>query len=422
MVSIANGSENSDLPDFMPAKKVLDLLGIKDATLYSYVARGLIRAVSQPGTRQKLYSRDDVDRLALRSLARSGHGPVAASAMRWGEPIIPSSVTEITAQGPRYRGRLVSELARSRHSFESTVELLWSGVWSDTETVWQSETPPPDYFSLVNGTTKRCPKMHFYEALSMAIHLLAIVEGGNPEVHLGFMVRAARQLMQVAAGAFGYLAAGEMYPTTLGETLAGTVLRTLGHSIDEDARHLVDTALVMSADHELAPSTFSARIAASAGASLHACIIAAIAAFDGARTGIGADLAEDFFHPPASTKSVLAKLSDLREAGKRVPGFNHPLYVAGDPRADYLLARIASMQPPTKRAKLLLEVVEQARHIGIFPSLPVALVGVQFALNLPARSAGALFLLGRLAGWIAHVQEQRLAGYLLRPRAKAPSI
>ncbi|RZJ10182.1 MAG: citrate synthase, partial [Haliea sp.] len=69
---------------------------MRPQTLYAYVSRGWIRSVAQPGQKDKLYSRDDVDRVSKRSAARSGHGAVAASAMNWGEPILPTSITEIT--------------------------------------------------------------------------------------------------------------------------------------------------------------------------------------------------------------------------------------------------------------------------------------------------------------------------------------
>jgi len=52
------------------------------------------------------------------------------------------------------------------------------------------------------------------------------------------------------------------------------------------------------------------------------------------------------------------------------------------------------------------------------PSIEVGLVALSAALGLPERSASALWTLGRTAGWIAHVMEQRLAGFVLRPRAK----
>src|SRR4249920_2203976 len=105
--------------DYLPARDALAILDVKPQTLYAYVSRGWIRSVPQAGTREKLYSRDDVDRVRLRSLARAGHGAAAASAMRWGEPVIHSSITEITPEGARYRGRLATDLARTGHAFEA---------------------------------------------------------------------------------------------------------------------------------------------------------------------------------------------------------------------------------------------------------------------------------------------------------------
>ena len=52
------------------------------------------------------------------------------------------------------------------------------------------------------------------------------------------------------------------------------------------------------------------------------------------------------------------------------------------------------------------------------PTLDLGLVAVAAALGLPPGSAAALFAVGRSAGWIAHVLEQRSAGFLLRPRAR----
>jgi citrate synthase len=52
------------------------------------------------------------------------------------------------------------------------------------------------------------------------------------------------------------------------------------------------------------------------------------------------------------------------------------------------------------------------------PSVDYGLVAVALALGLPPGSATALFVLGRAAGWVAHVLEQREAGFMLRPRAR----
>ena len=91
--------------------EALEVLAVKPATLYTYVSRGLIRKLATPGKRASLYYREDVERMRARHDARAPAGVVAASAVRYGEPIVPTSITEITPDGPRYRNRLATHLA-----------------------------------------------------------------------------------------------------------------------------------------------------------------------------------------------------------------------------------------------------------------------------------------------------------------------
>jgi citrate synthase len=71
------------------------------------------------------------------------------------------------------------------------------------------------------------------------------------------------------------------------------------------------------------------------------------------------------------------------------------------------------------RARRFDALVHAARDVlGLQPTTDLALVALTDALRLPPGSAAALFALGRSAGWVAHVLEQREAGYLLRPRAR----
>ncbi len=100
-----------DIATTTPAKCLQQRVGIlrvKPQTLYSYVSRGLIRRLERPTARTSYYNRQDIPRLKARSLARSGHGPAAASAMHWGEPVLTTAITEITPQGPRYREELAT--------------------------------------------------------------------------------------------------------------------------------------------------------------------------------------------------------------------------------------------------------------------------------------------------------------------------
>src|SRR5689334_10551346 len=102
------------------------LLDVKRETLYAYASRGLIRTVPGEDARSRRYHRGDLDRLRARSRARAGHAAVAAGALRWGEPVLDTAITAITAAGPLYRGIAATELA-GKMSFETVAELLWSG-------------------------------------------------------------------------------------------------------------------------------------------------------------------------------------------------------------------------------------------------------------------------------------------------------
>src|ERR1700751_2551725 len=104
--------------DYVSRSEALRRLCIKPQTLYAYVSRGLIRRQRGPDGRQSLYNRHDIAGIRAKSVARSGHGPAAASAAHWGEPLLVSSITEITAHGPRYRDHLALDLARAGTSFE----------------------------------------------------------------------------------------------------------------------------------------------------------------------------------------------------------------------------------------------------------------------------------------------------------------
>src|SRR5512145_159228 len=108
----------------LSAREAARLLGVKLPTLYAYVSRGLLRSLPGRSGRARRYLRSDVE--ALRERGPSVRA--AAGALRWGEPILESSITEMTPEGPAYRGRLAADLARGGVAFEAAAELLWTGA------------------------------------------------------------------------------------------------------------------------------------------------------------------------------------------------------------------------------------------------------------------------------------------------------
>ena len=127
MSPVDERSKSQPSQEFVSAAEAVSRLGVTRATLYAYVSRGLVRSVPGRG-RKRLYASEDIDRLQARSQARSGHGPVAGAALRWGEPVISSAITEITASGPRYRGKLATDLVSEGASYEQVAQRLWGAA------------------------------------------------------------------------------------------------------------------------------------------------------------------------------------------------------------------------------------------------------------------------------------------------------
>ncbi|MCZ7562451.1 MAG: hypothetical protein M5U08_00510 [Burkholderiales bacterium] len=95
--------------------------------------------------------------MRARSTARAGHGPVAASAMRWGAPAILTAVTELTDRGPRYRERLAVDLARAGCAFENVAEYLWTGSWLDEALRWRAGLAPAELRALLAAHARLNP-------------------------------------------------------------------------------------------------------------------------------------------------------------------------------------------------------------------------------------------------------------------------
>ena len=204
-----------------------------------------------------------------------------------------------------------------------------------------------------------------------------------------------------------------------GETVAAALAGALGLDLEPAALRALDALLVLDVDHELTSSTFVARIAASCAADIHACIGAALNTHHSIMTGSRTDRVEQLLEPRADSSKMLATVKKILASAQRVPGFNHPAYPNGDPRAAMLI-KIASDIGRSKRSvQSLLETVELVQgKFGLRPNFELGSVMLCRALGLPPQTASGLRSLARTAGWFAHVFEQRLAAFLIRPRAK----
>jgi citrate synthase len=379
-------------PDgYLDAAGACAVLGVKRESLYTYASRGLVRAIENG--RERLYVEDDVRRLAERSAARKGHAAVAASALRWGEPVLDSAISEVSNGTLRYRGHDVRALAKRGASFEEVADILLDAPF-ERGPIAARRFRVHAGDGLVFRLVRELPAM-------AAADTTRLVGSGARELERASSI--VRGLASVLAG-----------PGVSGRSVAQLVASGIGTRVDVSA---VELALVLSADHELNQSTFAARIAASAGADLYACLGAALYVFLGTRHGTASDRVEavvDALPARGVERAVRAMLT----RGERPPGFGHPLYPAGDPRGALLVERARSLARTQRAVRALAFLDAVTQLLGETPSLDGGLVALSAALGADRGASAALFALGRSVGWIAHALEQRAQGTLLRPRAR----
>lgn len=415
-----DSSTATDHEDLLDARQACALLDVKAATLYTYVSRGLLQPVRNVRSKGNLYRREELESLRLRSTARAGQGAVAAQAMHFGHPVLTSSITEITPAGPRYRGHLATDLARAPGAFENVAELLWTGALPDEVHAWPAQPPLADVqraldaMAVVNDAAPRV--MRLFAITATMLDSFSIGE----ELRSGSTTHFARQLLFAFAGCCGMLGPEGRFVFPQGEVpLAQHVLEALGTQPTPAALHAVNAALILGADHELSSPTFAARIAASVGSGLHACIVAALATQCGVALAGAGDVTEDLIRGMTSTTQLHERVAEIERRRQHLPGFSHPLYPQGDPRATALIELARSTGPGSPQAELACHFVDTLhQELGVHPNIEIGLVVLGLAWGLPPRSANALWGIGRTAGWIAHVLEQRLAGIALRPRGQ----
>jgi citrate synthase len=195
---------------------------------------------------------------------------------------------------------------------------------------------------------------------------------------------------------------------------------------EADPRHVkaIDTYWICTAEHGLNASTFTARVVASTGADCGAALSSAVGALSGPLHG-GA---------PAYVKPMLEEVQRLgdpekwvRDAlaqKKRIMGFGHRVYRAEDPRSRILKRTAEELAAPN------VEIAEELERVALkalqerSPDRVLA-TNVEYysaivldVAEIPPPLAPAMFACSRVAGWSAHILEQKRTGRLFRPSAR----
>lgn len=399
---------------YLTASQAAAELGVKLPTLYAYVSRGLIRSEEIGNTkRERYYDAEDVQRLKQRQQQRRDPTSMVAGALDWGAPVLESALTLIRDGRLYYRGQDVMTLA-SQHTVEDVASLLWEGNFHAHGLAWNKPIPKPARAQMENLISHVRP-YSLIESFQMALLMSAAEDPAaydlRPDTVRQTGVRILRLMTAVAA---------RKVPV---DGIAQTLSQSWAPDQQPDVARLLNTALILLADHEFNVSSFTARCVASAGATPYAVVTAGLAALQGTKHGGAVNRVEallDEIHKPANARRVLAR---RLKRGEDIPGFGHKLYPEGDPRARALLERMRETSPRSPALSLSKAVMQAARSlIGEEPNSDFALAVLVRLLKLPEGYGLGIFALGRAIGWLAHAMEQYESNVLIRPRARYTGV
>ena len=194
---------------------------------------------------------------------------------------------------------------------------------------------------------------------------------------------------------------------------------------EADPRHVksIDTYWISTAEHGLNASTFTARIVASTGADCGAALSAAVGALSGPLHGGAPAYVMPMLEEVATAGDAEKYVRNLLERGGRIMGFGHRVYRAEDPRSRILKRTAKELGSPH------IEVAEELERVALkvlqerHPERVLA-TNVEYysaivldIAEIPSALAPAMFACSRVAGWSAHILEQKRTGRLFRPSA-----
>ena len=413
------------MADFLSAAEAARRLGVKPATLYAYVSRGVLSRGKAADGRASLFNTDEVERLARRGRPRRPAGVADIT--------VESAITEITGDSLRFRGLDATRLAVSR-TFEEVAELLWTGELRSARKPWQAR---PAALAAGRAAQAALPAGTLpLERLQVIVPAMAATDPLRLQLDPAAVLAAGRSIIAGMVDCLPSTATsgpGTSGPGISGPGISGPGPGTSGPGQPVAERlwsrlcdrraspalmHAMSAALVLLADHELAASTLAARAAASVRADPYAVVGTGLGAVSGALHG-GASLGVETLMAAASGPDDVPRVvAELLRRGEKVPGFGHFVYRGGDPRAVVLLDLVRRAAPKSGPLAVADALVAEIRQ----KSLPEP--NIDFAIATLARVAGmvrggaeAIFAVARTAGWIAHALEAYAGPGPLRPRA-----
>ena len=184
---------------------------------------------------------------------------------------------------------------------------------------------------------------------------------------------------------------------------------------------MLDQSLILLAEHEFNASTFSARVTTGTQSDFYSAICSAIGTLKGSLHGEAISQAYSLITRFPEPEKAQVGLKAMLTNHEPIPGFGHRVYKEVDPRSIIMKQWAEKLANHTNNHSLfdISETIETLMHdeAGSFPNVDFYTASTYATANIPASLFAPLFVIARIAGWSAHVLEQRENNRLIRPIA-----
>lgn len=380
-------------------------LGVKPATLYAYVSRGVLRRRPGSDGRRSVF---DAAEVAL--LARRGRPRRAAET----ELVVESALTALVGDRPYYRGRDVLALAGITR-YEQVAAWLWTGepeALTDPAPEWQVA---PEAQAAVRDAQRGLPgDLLPLDRMPVIVTVLAGLDPLRFHLDPPAVIAAGQVIVAGLVEGLPVLEGGSRLDGSVAERLWSR----LTSRPPDGLLDVLEATMVLLADHELAASTLAARVAASVRADPYAVVLAGLGVLSGPLHG-GASLSAERMLAEVRDPSDAARvIGDRLRRGDRIPGLGHRVYTGADGRGVRLMELLRAAAPGHPQLAAAEAVVAEAGRRKLpAPNVDLAVACLVRVAGMVPGAGAAIAAVARTAGWLAHGMEEYARRRILRPRA-----
>lgn len=329
-----------------------------------------------------------------------------------------------------YRGYTIEDLAKNS-TFEEVTYLLWNNRLPNKSELENFKTElnknmslDPAYISVLKTLpTNVHPMAWLRTAVSLLSHWDTDANDNSTEANHRKAVRLTAKMGAIVTAFEAIRNKREILAPKPGQSIAWNFMHMLkGTEPDAELVKLFDTCLILHADHELNCSAFATRVTSSSLSDLHSAVVSAIGALKGPLHGGANEQVMVMLAKIGTIEKAQQFVKDALSAKEKVMGIGHRVYKDGDPRAailrkfsEQLTKKIG--KPELYQMSALIDDTMQ-KEKGLMPNVDFYSATVYHSMGIPTDIFTPIFAVSRIAGWIAHANEQYASNRIYRPRGK----